>query len=118
MSLQHNFTSPSLYSTKLKQGDEVKNGIIFFCGKPASWMAYILYSRQKLQLPDIETVRKNTKKICRSPDSFRPNPFIKLKKTSVYHGKFVFNSKKKLKYICVFDSKGNHIETYFYSPLI
>jgi hypothetical protein len=118
MSLRENFQSPALYSTELRSTDVVKDGIVFFCGRPASWIAYKLYSKPKSHIPSIENARKTTNKVCRSPDSFRPDPFKKLKKTIVYRAKFVFTIKEKLRYICVFDEEGNLIETFFYAPLV
>lgn len=118
MSLRENFQSPDLYSTKLNATDVVKEGIVFFCGRPASWIAYKLYSKPVSRIPSIEEMRKTTNKVCRSPDSFRPDPFKKLKKTVVYRAKFVFNVKDRMRYMCVFDEEGNLIETFFYAPLV
>ena len=116
MSLKRNFTASTESTTKLKPGDIVKDGILFFCGRPASWIAYRIYSKQKSKIPSIEEARASTKIVNRDPKSFRPD-VNKLKKTTVYPAKFVFGNANVLRYVCAFDENGNLIETYFYCPL-
>lgn len=118
MSLDVNFVSPvNKYCTKLQPDDVVKDGFVFFCGRPANYLAYRTTSSFKREVPSIEDARDNNKKVCRDPLSFRPDPFKKLNKTMVYRAKFVFDSEQKLRYMCVFDEECNIIETYFYTPL-
>lgn len=123
MSLERNiFIAPlKKYTTTLNKGDVPKKGFLFFCGRPASWIGYIVGSKKKKSKPTIDEARENTNTVCRDPKSFRPSTmFTRLKKTTVYPAIFVFDSfNKVLRYVTVYDENNeNIIETYFYSPLV
>lgn len=91
-----------------------KQGIIYFCGIPASYISYQIFNRKK-KLPTLEVARANSNSIARSYDSFRPDMYKKLKKTKVYPADFYFKNKILL-YVDVFDDTKTY--TFYYTPLI
>ena len=106
------------YEKGISRGCKVKNGIIYFCGVPASYISYQIFSVPHKKLPSIESARANPYSVARSYDSFRPDMYKKLKKTKVYQSKFVFDENNILLYVTPFDDEGEEIETFFYTPII
>lgn len=88
---------PKEYNLVVKPTDTVKEGILWWGGKPAQYIWYTLGKFKKI--PTLQQAQK-LGGVARSYDSFRPNIY-KLSKSKVYKCVFVFDSHDVLKFIMV-----------------
>jgi len=99
------------YVLPTKNKITIRRGIVYFCGKPASYIAYQNGTFKKL--PTIDNARTSINNVGRCADSFRPDPRKYIDKTKVYRCKLVF--RKGTDKLIAIDIDG---KIYFYSPNI